>query len=178
MGKKKLKFGVGVELFCVIFPYSLYKILWKISLFGNTAAISQIIESFYSCISELIGDEKGVVDLVSDDENENNQIPPPSKKPKVSSTLPLPMPKPPKFQNFGNSSGKNKLLSTTSKVCILKKSTQQPPKETPVVEDIDVDEAEPLVHIDSGKGPDEEPLDEGMIWHSVEIRYLHILNVL
>ena len=103
-----------------------------------------------------------MVDLVSDDENENNQIPPPSKKPKVSSTLPLPLPKLPKFQNFGNSSGKNKLLSTTSKVCILKKSTQQPPKETPVVEDIDVDEAEPLVHIDSGKGPDEEPLDEGM----------------
>ena len=111
-------------------------------------------------ITELIGDEKGVVDLVSDDENENNQIPPPSKKPKVSSTLPLPLPKPQRFQNFGTSSGKNKLLSTTSKVCILKKSTQQPPKETPVVEEIDIDEAEPLVHVDNDKGPD-EPLDEG-----------------
>ena len=101
-----------------------------------------------------------MVDLVSDDENENNQIPPPSKKPKVSSTLPLPLPKPQRFQNFGTSSGKNKLLSTTSKVCILKKSTQQPPKETPVVEEIDIDEAEPLVHVDNDKGPD-EPLDEG-----------------
>ena len=58
------------------------------------------------------------------------------------------------------------------------RTSEKPPKETPVVEDIDVDEAEPLVHIDSGKGPDEEPLDEGMIWHSVEIRDLHILNVL